>query len=164
MTGVLLTQNEREAHDVAMLVSIDPGKWASGYAIWIDAVLVACGLAKTQNDILKHWQPGGVCYGRGWPVRVLLELPQVYGRKQQKGDPNDLVYVSAAGAHLGGAVRPAELKVVLPRQWKGTTPKPIHNERTLRALTTTERRLAPKNHNVLDAIGLGLWEFQRDLQ
>ncbi len=162
-------------NDPAVLVSIDPGKKASGYAIFVKRELVACGMAAQAEDLLKHWgadsQPGpaGVCHARGWPAIVVMEYPKVYDRRRWKGDPNDLLPITAAGALLAGVLHPKRFKIVHPEEWKGQTPKEIQNSRDLGALSSMEvaavgaAGIAPsKAHNMIDAIGIGLWELERN--
>lgn len=94
-------------------------------------------------------------------ARVVIECPQVYARG--KGDPNDLIDLARVVGALETLSR--DCVVVRPRTWKGTLPKKIHHERVLKELTTEERAvLGTKkkiDHNILDAVGLGLWALKR---
>ena len=104
----------------------------------------------------------------GAVASVVCELPQVY--PHSKVDPNDLVRLAvrvgelkALAEHMGATVT-----LVLPRQWKGSVPKTIHGRRIQGQLSPWERGIysavpcaASKRHNVLDAIGLGIWFLQR---
>ncbi len=132
------------------LTAIDPGT-DQGWAHFRDGVLTACGL--------------GSCWFYG---DVLIELPQVY--RGSKVNPNDLVTL---------AVKVGELKyhaestghvvtLVWPHDWKGSTPKKIHNNRVIKRLRVDEWAVVEraecsdsKRHNVLDAVGLGLWKLGR---
>ncbi len=150
--------------DDGVLVTIDPGKLSSGYAIFIDRELKACGLAKDASDILRHWR-----LGRSWPELVVMEYPKIYDRRRWKGDPNDLLSITAAGAFLAGALHPMRFKIVQPEEWKGQTPKEIQNARDERVLSPDEVAVlesvpvaAGKMHNVIDAVGIGLWELKRN--
>ncbi len=154
-----------------ILVAIDPGKRASGYAIFLDRELKACGLAKDASDILRHWYspPDRVCWCRGWPELVVMEYPKIYDRRRWKGDPNDLLPITAAGAFLAGVLQPVRLKIVHPEEWKGQTPKEIQNARDQGVLSPAELAVlesvpvaAGKMHNVIDAVGIGLWELKRN--
>jgi hypothetical protein len=98
---------------------------------------------------------------------LLIELPCVYPGARQE-DPNDLIQVARAVGQWEQACSFHELHHRFPRQWKGTTPKDIHNRRVLAALTDGEREILerlelPKTkiHNVIDAIGMGLWVYGR---
>ena len=54
-----------------------------------------------------------------------------------------------------------QAELVHPRVWKGQRPKDVDNRWTLSQLDADELAVAGKNHNVLDAIGLGLWRLKR---
>lgn len=136
------------------LVSVDPGKNACAWADFRDGVLEDCGL-----------DPGLPFPG---PDLLVVELPQIYQQRKQKGDPNALVDLAfAAGVFTSGAMGiDTELLLVRPRAWKGTRPKHVCNKITLNALTEEEKARIPnlpktKLHNVLDAIGIGLWRLGR---
>lgn len=155
--------------DPGVLVSIDPGKKANGYAIFVDRELVACGMTGDASEVLKHWSLGGVCQARSWPELVVMEYPKIYDRRRWKGDPNDLLPITAAGAHLAGTLHPMRFKIGLPEDWKKQTPKEIQNERDMGVLSPAELEvveavgIAPsKRHNMIDAVGVGLWELKRN--
>ena len=99
-----------------------------------------------------------------------MEIPQVYGGRQGKGDPNDLIamaYVAGCLTHAG--VRTAEKHCVLPREWKGQVPKDIHNKRVMSKLNPDEVAIieaikpASKRHNAIDAVGIGKWFFEKNV-
>jgi hypothetical protein len=142
-----------------MIVAIDPGKHASGWAVFWDGKLWACGFGNDADPILDVTE--------GIVDLVVLEVPRVYDRKRWKGDPNDLIDISVAGGILVGALRPETVKLVRPQDWKGQTPKGVQADRTLAKLTKAEAErlngVASKSklHNVIDAIGIGLWELKR---
>ena len=147
--------------DPDMLVTIDPGKLVSGYAMFFEKKLKACGLAKDAADILQ--------YGVLQPGLIVMEYPKVYDRRRWKGDPNDLLPITAAGAFLAGVLQPTRLKIVHPEEWKGQTPKEIQNARDQGVLSPDEVEVlesvpvaAGKMHNVIDAVGIGLWELKRN--
>ena len=144
-----------------MMVAIDPGKHASGWAVFIEGKLTSCGFT---NDWRQVW----CSYMRCPPLKLaIIEAPRVYDRRRWKGDPNDLIDISIAGGILVGALRPEEIKIIRPQDWKGQTPKDIQAERTLAKLTEAERMqiegvtTKSKLHNVIDAVGIGLWELKR---
>jgi len=97
------------------------------------------------------------------PLAVVVELPRIYSVRHWKGDPNDLLDVAAVA---GAAATLGEPRFVTPQQWKGRVPKPIHHKRIRAVLSADELAVfvtaedaIPKSlaHNVLDAIGIGLW-------
>lgn len=143
------------------LLAIDPGS-CSGVALFYANVLV--------------WAWGGSVHeiGRppmGWGFAgsdFVIEIPQIYPGSQEE-DPNDLVRTSiTAGRWIErmcalGAREPVEVR---PREWKGQVPKTIHNARVRARMTVGEISLLPdlpksKMHNVIDAVGLGLWRLGR---
>jgi hypothetical protein len=144
---------------VIILLSIDPGKTA-GYALFHDNTLVACGLDRdTALNIAS-----------AYPNLVLIEKPQVYRTRLQKGDPNDLITLALqAGRYQERAiVAGATVETPTPADWKKQLPKEICNARTLAALSVSERKIADAvkcaagaRHNLLDACGIGLWRLGR---
>lgn len=111
-----------------------------------------------------------VAYSPYVPSVLLVEFPQYYHENQEE-DPNDLLQVARCVGQWeewAAAIDPPGCLVVRvhPREWKGQTPKKIHNARVLERLIPNELATIPKLpesklHNVLDAIGLGLWALDR---
>jgi len=139
------------------IVFVDPGKWALAVAVWDgprfrDAVYVE-GSRHHMHATVAAYQPR----------KVVVEKPVSYTLAQQKGDQNDLIDVAlSAGAAM--AACPVALTFA-PGEWKGQVPKHIHHARIDRDLTLPMRaaiaRVAKtKQHNLLDAIALGLWWFK----
>lgn len=137
-----------------ILTAIDPGKHASAVAEFHDGTLRRVFYGRM---ITYFWAP---------EVAVVVELPQVYTRGSSKGDPNDLVDLAfSAGRLVGNATN---LRTVRPREWKGQLPKNVHHARVRKALSAAELAVldacnvpVSKRHNVLDAVGLGLWALRR---
>jgi hypothetical protein len=72
----------------------------------------------------------------------------------------------AIGRHADGAVP----ELVEPRTWKGSASKPVHHRRIWAKLNVGEQEIVKssargvadsKHHNILDAVGLGLWAIGR---
>lgn len=129
-----------------MILAIDPGK-NQGWAVLNDSgILSSCGLG---------------CPPTGHYSLLVVEKPQVYPNTPVK-QSNDLISVAIS---VGRAIEqyPAnKVLLVVPHDWKGSVPKPIHNARVLNALTLSELNLIPSlaaslKHNVIDAIGLAKW-------
>lgn len=138
------------------LLAFDPGN-RTGWARFVGQKLVAAGLLKAGRIEL------------GWPQKVVVEVPRWYP-KEHEIDVNDLLDLGLKAGVLSGFYeqRGVEVESVFPRTWKGTVPKKIHNERVLAALTEEEVALLPRrprakdhDHNVLDAVGIGLWKLGR---
>lgn len=149
---------------IKRLLAIDPGKH-TGFAIFEEGMLVNAGVWAVH---LKNAVPNDV----SWigPADIIIEIPQVYPSRLQKGDPNDLITVAFGAGLVAGRFPCARLHLVKPHQWKGTVPKEIHNRRVQLALNEKERAIAASTkvlasvrHNMIDAIGLGLWYLKRGL-
>ena len=150
----------------------------------MDPGLRGCGVAEFDGFDLKRaaYVKNPVETGRGYTAHssmgtavglwrglslknALIEHPRVYpGSAQQKGDLNDLLDVVAVGAAI--AAHTPNVVTVFPADWKGNVPKDVMTERIRRALTDEERARIEKcpaslMHNVLDAIGIGLWKLGR---
>jgi hypothetical protein len=141
----------------APLVAIDPGR-STGWAVFTEAgSLARCGAC--DGTFPFQVSPG---------VRVLIERPQVYSPRHSKGDPNDLITLAIrVGTYVERfKSQGAEVRLVLPHDWKGTIKKPIHHPRIYSRLDSAEqmevdrggRGLSMKAvEDMMDAVGLGVW-------
>ncbi len=145
------------------MLSIDPGKHMFGWAAFEDDRLNRCGLVKGEGfqDMM-----GAFVYHRT-PTEIVVEIPQVYQQRMWKGDPNDLIDVAIVAGAVAAQFR-CETTFIRPRKWKGTRPKKVCNKLTLGTLDDGELKvyrsvdvLASLRHNVIDAIGIGLWRLGR---
>jgi hypothetical protein len=136
--------------------------------ICIDPGVKACGLAKFVGDRLVY-----TCYApredirtcNPWLDELIIEMPRIYpGSGQQKGDLNDLLDLAAVVGFLEGVLGGRTTRV-FPAQWKGQVPKKIMTARILGKLSVEERNTivsaGSKTHNIVDAIGIGLWKLGR---
>lgn len=109
-----------------------------------------------------------------WPGEdeiLVVEYPKILNASKQKGKksgvkPESIVRLANTAGRLTANVPLAHLLEVYPSQWKGTIDPDIVTARVLERLTPEERSLIPKLpasllHNVLDAVGLGLWDLGR---
>jgi hypothetical protein len=149
------------------LLAIDPGK-NTGWALFEHGEFSECGVFDTSAETLGKRCAIVAAFVRRWfPHMVAAEVPQVYIARKSVGDPNDLIPLAClAGAAASAAERSA---LVLPRQWKGTVPKPpqarwesyvIHKRNLARLQGGEARRYAQgagKSLDAIDAVGLGLW-------
>lgn len=157
------------------VLAIDPGLRACGLAVFEGGVLIHAtlvdnpvdgdsdapvwtGMSKAVHDYLANNYYS--------PEVLVIERPQVYGGGRGKGDPNDLLSLMAVVGGVCASVRAPTKKSFYPRVWKGQVPKNIHNDRILERLSAAERKMLPelaasKLHNVIDAVGLGLYELER---
>ena len=147
-------------------IAIDPGKLGAAYAIFDGEVLVHAGYVSGHS-------PETVAHALLWsiparyrPTSGIVEKPQVYETRQQKGDQNDLIDV----AEVVGAIRYAlhssgvSMEEVRPAQWKGQIPKRVTKARVEAELSAIEFSTiqwpeAKLRHNVYDAIHIGLRVF-----
>ena len=151
------------------LIAIDPGVQALGWATFERGKLARCGLLQAATAIgmaetvRDEW---GRTKGVG--MQLIIEKPQVYRQRHWKGDPNDLIDVAMVVGAAVVAFPGAERRVITPHTWKGNRPKAVCNAHTLRLLSVPERHIVNQchirkslMHNVLDAIGIGLWALDR---
>jgi hypothetical protein len=158
------------------LLAVDPGLRGTGWAVFERAALALCGCAAGGAGSLRE-RAARIADGvlRAVPMQIetlIIERPQVYAQRKQRGDPNDLVDMGILVGVLMQALDPDHARLVLPRDWKGTIPKAeklgdyIVHKRSLRFLLPSERRRyeaaleqlpGDLRHNVADAVGIGLW-------
>jgi hypothetical protein len=111
-------------------------------------------------------------------AELALEIPQVYIKRSQ-GDQNDLVFLAYAAGVADGMLGAAKTILYHPHDWKGNVDKELGRDRYSKALTPAERDklcfvrgtrckearihglTAELEHNVWDAIGLGLHHLGR---
>lgn len=148
------------------VIAIDPGA-CNGYAIFYSGALVFAGVFKGE-DIEELPRQAFMQFSGGFALDlVVIEKPVIYPL-DTKGDPNQLITLAIRAGEIAGRFRYAnrEVEWVKPRTWKGTAPKDITNRRTLAKLTDEEKECLPrlpktKAHNMLDAIGIGLWYLEK---
>ena len=152
-------------------VAIDPGKKAVGWALFSDKNLIQCGLVINEGGPAQLNAAMEDAFQDFHAAVVVVEVPQMYQQRFLKGDPNDLIDVALAAGMAVGNLAPCgdeDIELVRPRKWKGTRPKKVCNQLTLKTLTPAELAiyentecLASLRHNVIDAIGIGLWKAGR---
>ena len=134
-----------------MILTIDPGADA-GWAHFDPTTkrLLACGL----NEGAFSSTP---------PRRVIIERPHT-GRS--KASPKDIITLAIRAGEWGGKVQALFLvtpEYIEPARWKGSLEKKLCNRLVFERLSQEEKIiLGPKkNHNVLDAVGIGLFSVGR---
>ncbi len=155
-----------------MILCIDPGLRHCGCAVFSDAGwLTAALLLKSPEKKLRgpaaHRAMARVVFG--WaaknymPENLILEYPRVYPNhsNKQREDPNDLLELAGVDGALS-AMYPYPVSHVFPSDWKGQVPKKIMTERIFNTLRLSElTALQSKDHNTLDAVGIGLSHLGR---
>jgi hypothetical protein len=166
------------AEYVTTLLAIDPGLRELGAAFFRDGVLRRAWLVKNPERkarglpawmaIALELQDTTLERTDQLPALFVSEYPQSYVAKFQKGDQGDLIELSGVVGACAGALgySKGEVTSYLPAQWKKTVPKPIHNQRVINKLSPEELSAidsVPESlkHNVLDAIGIGLFKLGR---
>lgn len=154
---------------MSYLIAVDPGLHACGVAIFTDSVLQDASYIQSdskytalnmiaQSMVYSVLAKTGRMYGN-----MVIELPQVY--PVSKGDPNDLISLAVVIGALVEGFGGHYTQLVKPREWGGQTPKKTKNQRVLKALRESEKAkivsVGAKDHNTLDAIGIGLWKLGR---
>ena len=138
-------------------ISVDPGTRAHGVAQWDGARLEWAGLVRSNAATLgerAEWLAEKVP-----PGPLVCEIPQ--DRGQDRVPPADLV---ALGVCVGALVPGrGHARLGTPAGWKGTVPKRQHQESILAILSQGELAAlgGERDHNVLDAVGIGLWALGR---
>lgn len=131
--------------------SVDPGN-RTGWAVWHDGHLISCGL-HTRESMIARW---------AWPepLHGVIEEPQAYVGRRSKGRMQDIVELARYVGQIQTKFKTTTL--VKPAQWKGNLPKAICKARCKAALTRDELACVDtEDHNVWDAIGLGLFYLGR---
>jgi len=146
-----------------MILSFDPGVCTGWAAVEYD-VLIACGVIEWRGF---EFTPYLGFVARLWRHLLVIEKPQVYTTRLQKGSQEDIVDTAVRAGMIASWARNMTIGSTRtlfpsPADWKGQTPKKIHNQRVLGDLTPGERSLIPKLperklHNCVDAIGLAKW-------
>lgn len=142
---------------MTLLMTVDPGKHACAFSVWN-------GLFFLEAPFIEGPRQRFASYVQRWnPDVLVVEVPLHYPMGGKNTDPNDLVQVAlSAGACIGTAQ--GVVVTVFPSQWKGQLPKEVHHRRVRSDRRYTERMaeevakvLSGLQHNVLDAIAMGLW-------
>lgn len=162
-------------------IGIDCGVKYIGISLFKDGVLTGCEYIETtdkgakeadivvgivqnlrESDILSE-----VSSKEG--VRVLIEYPEQYSYSPvPRSSVQGLAFTAGALAVFFKLFLDADVDLVLPKEWKGQVPKEIFLKRIIKRLANDEykvlksRKLSKaKEHNVIDAIGLGLKILKR---
>jgi Holliday junction resolvasome RuvABC endonuclease subunit len=152
-------------------IGIDPGR-NTGYAV-IDAdgnvedlgvfTLKSKKLEEQLDDLDYEIAQAFTPFQRAEYVTA-IELPVIYNRLQNPGNPNDILKV----AFIAGAIAANFVQCFLPtpRDWKGTTPKKINHARTLARCGGIKDLLngipATKQEHALDALGIAFWALDKE--
>jgi hypothetical protein len=163
------------------ILAIDPGYSftnGAGWALFSDGRLKHCGLVapfaagldskqsclEVLEKLSTQWEAL-----RGFHIKpelLCLESPIVYPRYSQKIDTRSLDNIHFLNGMLSERFNPRELLTPTPYQWKQNKPKDVHREEIIAALDQNSQNVlaetlkeipGSKWHNVIDAVGLGLY-------
>jgi hypothetical protein len=164
---------------MSYVLAVDPSLRSTGVALFHDGKLVAAarlggfdtgGLGKrcyrVAHSIRLWWhehQPPVPCV-----PTLVFEWPQIYRASKSKGDPNDLVPLAGIGMALAGMLD-VDPVTPTPAEWAGQLKKFTNGDvgRSPRAIRISSRLTQNElchwqnQHDVIDAIGLGLWYLGR---
>jgi hypothetical protein len=152
------------------LVALDPGLRLCGVALFTDGVLTAAALVRNP---VKTVRGPAAWFGMGDAVRSWLgprtvevfvcEVPQVY---RSTPNPADLIELAGVDGACAVSVNAREFHSYKPVQWKHNKTKEKHHPFILDKLAEVELAAfepMPESlkHNVIDAVGIGLFYLGR---
>ena len=159
-----------------MSIGIDPGVHHTGVAVLDDDEEIV------QLDVLREFKSGETALVnmsrrlcshiqyifkryKCWDAVVTVERPDWYGRGDRSKPASIITLALVAGVALGASVmdpraRLKSMRLVTPRQWKGSWSKSKSHAQTRLLLSEVNRSLSliPKSdhEHALDALGLAL--------
>ena len=152
------------------MITIDPGLNGCGVAFWGVKELQAAyylprnsrveqkpfGMAETLRSAVESAMP---------VERIIIEKPQIYPSMPVPSD--DLLNLHEMSSIFVGLLG-RTVEWVRPREWKGSVRKEIMTNRLIAIMDNTDENgdiVLPTakslQHNVYDAIGIGLWALGR---
>lgn len=150
------------------LLAVDPGKLVCGAALFEDGVLYHAALLKAESTAQLAWSvvDWGGKTALFEPDYLVVEGQQVY--RFGGSDPNDLLPLAFLAGCVAGRMSRSPLVMPKPREWKGSLKKEVFAARIVDALAPAEKAVLDSvkcakslKHNVIDAVGLGLWALGR---
>lgn len=161
-----------------MIISIDPGldyfaaaKWdENGWLRSADFYEAVTAYGPTKQALQTAAVFDGIFESelRNECELVVIECPAIYPKS--KAPPQDIMHLYGAVIAIAQVCIQYFVRVefVEPRTWKGNVPKEIFGKRIESKLLPKESKLAlldrfpkTKRHDVVDAIGIGLWHLGR---
>lgn len=136
-------------------LAIDPGRDTGWALIGEDGKLRGCGLGDPPLTFDGH--------------RVLIERPRVHKNTPR---PDDIITLAITVGRLKERfmARGCSVEEVIMHTWKGSVDPDVCCRRIVASLSSEERALLDaallsvakgKQHNVIDAVGLGKWSVKR---
>lgn len=133
------------------ILALDPGL-KTGYAIFVGGVLVRAGVAAPDEKVIPP--PDAL---------VVIESP---ARIYSQGTVTSILHLARCVGRYQERYALHEIRLIEPRDWKGTIDGDIMAARIKASLPADVRDRLPKlaksvEHNMLDAIGLGQWALRQ---
>lgn len=161
-----------------MIMSIDPGLEYFAAAFWLHGNLIKADFYEAESTNAELAQralyTGNLFEAtlKQSPLDavslVVFECPVIYPKS--KAPPTDIMALYGAVVAMASICTKRYIlsRFVEPRKWKGNVPKEVFGKRIEAKLMDKERKLAQldrfpktKRHDVVDAIGIGLWHLGR---
>jgi hypothetical protein len=152
------------------VLALDPGKLTCGVALFINERFRAGAFLKEDDTYLlgleveKWWQAHRARFALPRMCDTLVTEGQQIYPGMRAANPNDLLPLAYLCGAVQARIEAHQRLTPLPKVWKGSLRKEAFTRRTLTRLGTDEiqtlkevRCPESKLHNVVDAIGLGLW-------
>ena len=141
------------------VLSIDPGLWKTGCALWsgdgqrLRAWTQRQGKSQKKGPALWRRMALSIC--EETPSVLAIEIMQV--DKRSKGKERDLFSLSGVIGAVVMRFPDAKIVAYTPAQWKGSVPKHVMQARLEKRLTPEELKAicAKSTHDTWDAVGIG---------
>lgn len=145
---------------MAELLALDPGE-CTGAAKFHDGRLDWCCALSLADELHARVD------------QLVIEIPNAHeskGKDRSRRDPQAIITLAITCGQWIRHVNAPDTVRLFPSVWKGQVPKPIHNQRVLACLQADELAQfaactkglpISKLHNVIDAVGLGLFQLGR---
>jgi len=125
--------------------------------------------ARNVFSLVENVRVSNILKGVSEDIRVVIEYPEQYAYSPApRSAVQGLAYTGGALTYMFHYHLSASVQLVLPKEWKGQVPKDIFLKRIEGRLTEQESIILDskkfsqsKRHNVVDAIGLGLYYLKR---
>jgi hypothetical protein len=142
---------------MGLVLAVDPGR-TTGWALYRDALLIEFGKV-----------PGARARLGALPVadRVVIERPVI---RRNHPRPDDILKLALLAGEIAGHFDGDYVQFVTPEGWKGQLPKDVcwtrargklNRDELALLLPAVQRREKKLDHNIADAIALGLWALGR---
>lgn len=131
-----------------------------GYALFDGPTLVEVSRTFIHpREVRKRWP----FHDAGDPLKVIVEIPTSRGGNTPASVDSLITLAITAGRVIGRYEELGQrVRTVTPNQWKGSVPKAIHHKRIKARLTSEELALlVGASGDMIDAVGIGLWDLGR---